>query len=32
MRRSAALMVTDSLPGNAKIHSVVPFRTPRIGG
>ena len=32
MSRSAALMVTESRPGKANIHSVVALSTPRIGG
>ena len=32
MSRSPALMVTDSRPGNAKIHCTVALSTPRIGG
>ena len=30
--RSALLIVTESLPGKAKIHSVVALMTPSIGG
>ena len=32
MSRSPALMVTDTRPGNAKIHCTVALSTPRIGG
>ena len=32
IRRSALLIVTDSRPANAKIHSVVPLMMPSIGG